>query len=50
MASAAAVLEIGPSDFQMIRINAIWLATTPIDFDTGTDSALAKVLSVLDQN
>jgi hypothetical protein len=44
------LLKIGPSDFQMIRINAIWLAATRIDFDTGTDSALAKVLAVLDHN
>lgn len=31
---------------QVIRIDAIWLATTPMDMRAGTDTALAKVISV----
>ena len=30
----------------MIRIDAIWLATTPMDMRAGTDTALARVVSV----
>ncbi len=30
----------------MIRIDAIWLATTPMDMRTGTDTALARVVAV----
>ena len=30
----------------MIRINAAWLATAPLDMRAGTDSALARVVSV----
>ncbi len=30
----------------MIRIDAIWLATTPMDMRAGTDTALARVISV----
>jgi transposase len=31
----------------VIRIDAIWLATTPMDMRAGTDTALALVVSVL---
>lgn len=30
----------------MIRIDAIWLATTPMDMRAGTDTALARVVAV----
>lgn len=30
----------------MIRIDAIWLATEPLDMRAGTDSALARVIQV----
>jgi transposase len=30
----------------MIRIDAIWLASTPMDMRAGTDTALARVVSV----
>ena len=30
----------------MIRIDAIWLATAPLDMRAGTDTALARVVSV----
>ena len=30
----------------MIRIDAIWLATEPLDMRAGTDAALARVVSV----
>ena len=30
----------------MIRIDAVWLATTPLDMRTGTDTALARVVHV----
>ncbi|MGE8100533.1 IS66 family insertion sequence element accessory protein TnpB [Pseudomonas fluorescens] len=30
----------------MIRINAIWLATDPMDMRAGTDTALARVVAV----
>lgn len=30
----------------MIRINAVWLATAPMDMRAGTDTALARVVSV----
>lgn len=30
----------------MIRIDAVWLAVTPIDMRAGTDTALARVVSV----
>jgi hypothetical protein len=30
----------------VIRIDAIWLATTPMDMRTDTDTALARVVSV----
>jgi transposase len=30
----------------MIRIDAVWLATTPMDMRAGTDTALARVVSV----
>ena len=30
----------------MIRIDAIWLATAPMDMRAGTDTALARVISV----
>ncbi|RMP83677.1 IS66 family insertion sequence element accessory protein TnpB [Pseudomonas syringae] len=30
----------------MIRIDAIWLATEPVDMRAGTESALAKVIAV----
>ena len=30
----------------MIRIEAVWLATEPIDMRAGTDTALAKVVQV----
>ena len=30
----------------MIRIDAIWLATTPLDMRAGTDAALARVVQV----
>lgn len=30
----------------MIRIDAVWLATAPMDMRAGTDTALARVVSV----
>ena len=30
----------------MIRIDAAWLATAPLDMRAGTDSALARVVTV----
>lgn len=30
----------------MIRIDAIWLATEPMDMRTGTETALARVITV----
>jgi transposase len=30
----------------MIRIDAVWLATTPMDMRAGTDTALARVVAV----
>ena len=30
----------------MIRIDAVWLATAPLDMRAGTDSALARVVAV----
>ena len=30
----------------MIRIEAIWLATTPLDMRAGTDSVLARIVQV----
>ena len=30
----------------MIRIDAIWLATEPMDMRAGTETALARVISV----
>ena len=30
----------------MIRIDAAWLATAPLDMRAGTDSALARVLGL----
>lgn len=30
----------------MIRIEAVWLATAPLDMRAGTDTALARVVSV----
>ncbi|MFK3822181.1 IS66 family insertion sequence element accessory protein TnpB [Pseudomonas yamanorum] len=32
----------------MIRIDAIWLATEPINMRAGTDTALARVVAVFD--
>jgi len=31
---------------QVIRIDAVWLATAPMDMRAGTDTALARVVSV----
>jgi hypothetical protein len=31
----------------MIRIDAIWLATEPMDMRVGTETALARVISML---
>ena len=45
-----ATWHIGPESFSgnalVIRIDAIWLATTPMDMRAGTDTALARVVSV----
>lgn len=30
----------------MIRVDAVWLATTPLDMRAGTDTALARVIAV----
>jgi len=30
----------------MIRVDAVWLAVAPIDMRAGTDTALARVVSV----
>jgi len=30
----------------MIRVDALWLATEPLDMRAGTESALARVVSV----
>ena len=35
-----------PQPFAMIRIDAIWLATKPMDMRAGTDTALARVVAV----
>ena len=32
--------------FAMIRIDAVWLATEPMDMRAGTDTALARVVKV----
>lgn len=34
---------MGYGDSQMIRIDAVWLAVTPMDMRAGTDTALADV-------
>lgn len=34
------------NDSQMIRIDAVWLATAPMDMRAGTDTALARVVRV----
>jgi len=31
---------------EMIRIDAVWLATEPMDMRAGTDTALARVVNV----
>ena len=31
---------------EMIRIDAVWLATEPMDMRAGTDTALARVVKV----
>lgn len=36
-------------DLQMIRIDALWLATAPIDIRVGIDTALARVVQVYSQ-
>lgn len=38
--------ELDCSRSQMIRIDAVWLATAPMDMRAGTDTALARVVSV----
>jgi hypothetical protein len=38
--------ELDGSDSQMIRINAAWLATAPLDMRAGTDTALARVIAI----
>ena len=38
--------ELDCSRSQMIRIDAVWLATVPMDMRAGTDTALARVVSV----
>lgn len=30
----------------MIRFNAVWIATEPMDMSAGTDTALARVVTV----
>ncbi|AKJ29202.1 IS66 family insertion sequence element accessory protein TnpB [Caldimonas brevitalea] len=30
----------------MIRVDAVWMATTPLDMRAGTDTALARVVKV----
>ncbi len=32
--------------FAMIRIDAVWLSTVPLDMRAGTDTALARVVAV----
>lgn len=32
--------------FSMIRIDALWLSTVPLDMSAGTDAALARVVAV----
>jgi|GEM_PF-3491781 len=31
----------------MIRVDAVWLATTPLDMRAGTDTALARVVPLM---
>ena len=38
--------ELDGSDSQMIRIEAVWLATEPMDMRGGVDTALARVVKV----
>ena len=38
--------ELGGGDSQMIRIEAVWLATEPMDMRGGADTALARVVKV----
>lgn len=38
--------ELDHSPSQMIHIEAAWLATAPLEMRAGTDSALARVISV----
>lgn len=38
--------ELDCSRSKMIRIDAVWLATAPMDMRAGTDTALARVISV----
>ena len=37
---------LGARSPQVIRIDAVWLATAPMDMRAGTDTALARVVSV----
>ena len=40
------VSQLDCSHSEMIRIDAAWLATAPLDMRAETDSALARVISV----
>jgi transposase len=37
---------MGCSRYPMIRIDAVWLSTVPLDMRAGTDTALARVVSI----
>lgn len=37
---------LGRRRYPMIRIDAVWLSTTPLDMRAGTDTALARVVGV----
>jgi hypothetical protein len=44
--SAAAEVESWSAAMQLIRIDAAWQATAPLDMRAGTDTALARVVAV----
>ena len=38
--------RVDARDAQVIRVDALWLATEPLDMRAGTDTALARVVAV----
>ncbi|MBY0412053.1 MAG: IS66 family insertion sequence element accessory protein TnpB [Burkholderiaceae bacterium] len=45
-AAHCALCAMGCGGAQVIRINAVWLAITPMDMRAGTETALARVVAV----